>query len=98
MGDEAFRIIRGVYAYAPRELKAAVDEVDDSSPYWRKEKVSFSAAYGDERVPAFCSFPRTPNRPIRHWSITPVPEPSPARSPAWRASTAWNSSFAAAVR
>ena len=52
VGDEAFRVIRGAYAYAPRELKASVDEVDDSSPYWRKEKVSFSTVYGYERVPA----------------------------------------------
>ena len=59
--------------YAPRELaKATVDEVDDSSPYWRKEKVSFSAAYGDERVPAFALRPsRQISRPIRHRSHTP---------------------------
>ena len=62
VGDEAFRVIRGAYAYAPRELKASVDEVDDTSPYWRKEKVSFSAAYGDVRVPAFVFLPRTPGR------------------------------------
>ena len=65
VGDEAFRVIRGVYAYTPRELKAAVDEVDDSSPYWRKEKVSFSAAYGDERVPAFLFLPKNAKPPYQ---------------------------------
>ena len=65
VGDEAFRVIRGVYAYAPRELKASVDEVDDSSPYWRKEKVSFSAAYGDERVPAFVFLPKNARPPYQ---------------------------------
>jgi dienelactone hydrolase len=65
VGDEAFQIIRGVYAYTPRELKATVDEVDDSSPYWRKEKISFSAAYGDERVPAFVFLPKNARPPYQ---------------------------------
>ena len=65
VGDEAFQIIRSVYAYTPRELKATADEVDDSSPYWRKEKVSFSAAYGDERVPAFVFLPKNAKPPYQ---------------------------------
>jgi formylglycine-generating enzyme required for sulfatase activity/dienelactone hydrolase len=65
VGDEAFGVIRGAYAYAPRELKTAVDEVDDSSPYWRKERVSFSAAYGDERVPAFVFLPKNAKPPYQ---------------------------------
>ena len=65
VGDEAFRVIRSVYAYTPRELKATVDEVDNSSPYWRKEKVSFSAAYGDERVPAFVFLPKNAKPPYQ---------------------------------
>jgi len=65
VGDEAFQIIRSVYAYTPRELKATVDDIDDSSPYWRKEKVSFSAAYGDERVPAFVFLPKNARPPYQ---------------------------------
>jgi formylglycine-generating enzyme required for sulfatase activity/dienelactone hydrolase/predicted Ser/Thr protein kinase len=65
VGDEAFQIIRGVYAYTPRELKATVDEVDDSSPNWIKEKVSFSAAYGDERVTAFMFLPKNAKPPYQ---------------------------------
>jgi formylglycine-generating enzyme required for sulfatase activity/dienelactone hydrolase len=65
VGDEAFRVIRGAYAYAPRELKASIDEVDDSSPYWRKERVSFSAAYGNERVPAFVFLPKNARPPYQ---------------------------------
>ena len=71
VGDEAFRVIRGAYAYAPRELKATVDEVDDSSPYWRKEKVSFSAAYGDERVPAFVFLPKNAKPPYQTLVYSP---------------------------
>jgi formylglycine-generating enzyme required for sulfatase activity/dienelactone hydrolase len=65
VGDEAFKIIRSVYAYTPRELRATADEIDDSSPYWRKEKVSFSAAYGDERVTAFVFLPKSAKPPYQ---------------------------------
>jgi dienelactone hydrolase len=64
-------VIRGAYAYAPRELKTAVDEVDGSSPYWRKEKVSFSAAYGDERVPASVFLPKNAKPPYQALVYSP---------------------------
>ena len=38
VGEEAFRVIRGSYYYEPKDLKAAVEEVDDSSSYWRKRR------------------------------------------------------------
>jgi formylglycine-generating enzyme required for sulfatase activity len=56
--DEVFRIYRGFYAYDRTPLNAAIESVDDSSPYWRKEKVLFDAAYGRERVPAYLFLPR----------------------------------------
>jgi dienelactone hydrolase len=65
VGDEAFAIIRSVYAYAPRELTATVDDVDDSSLYWRKERVSFSAAYGAERARAFVFLPKNARPPYQ---------------------------------
>ena len=71
VGDEAFRIIRSAYAYAPRELKPSVDEVDDSSPYWRKEKVSFSAAYANQRVTAFVFLPKNARPPYQTLVYSP---------------------------
>jgi formylglycine-generating enzyme required for sulfatase activity/dienelactone hydrolase len=65
VGDEAFQVIRSVYAYTPGELKATIDAVDDSSPYWRKERISFAVAYGDERVPAFLFLPRNAKPPYQ---------------------------------
>ena len=35
-----------------------VEAVDDSSPYYRDETVSFAAAYGTERVPAHLFLPK----------------------------------------
>jgi len=65
VGDEAFRVIRGSYYYEPKDLKAAVEEVDDSSPYWRKEKVSFAAGDGAERVLAFLFLPKNAKSPYQ---------------------------------
>ena len=56
--DEAYRIYRNLYSYDKADLKAAVESADDTSPYWRREKVSFQAAYAGERVVAHLFLPR----------------------------------------
>ena len=40
-----------------RIWKPRVDRVDASSPYWRRETVTFKAAYGNERVTAHMFLP-----------------------------------------
>lgn len=56
--DQAFRIYLRLHSYDKTDLKPAVESVDDSSPYWRMEKVTFQAAYGDERVIARLYLPK----------------------------------------
>lgn len=58
VSDEVFKIYKSFYSYDRSPLDAKVESTDDSSPYWRKEKVSFRAAYGSERVPAYLFLPR----------------------------------------
>jgi formylglycine-generating enzyme required for sulfatase activity/dienelactone hydrolase len=58
VSDEVFRIYKSMYAYDRTALNARIESVDDSSEYWRKEKVSFDAAYGNERVPAYLFLPK----------------------------------------
>jgi len=53
----AFFGSQGLYAYDRTPLNAVVESADDSSPYWRKEKVSFDAAYGNEKVAARLAHP-----------------------------------------
>jgi len=47
-----------LHAYDKTDLDSTVDRVDDSSPYWRRETVSFRAAYGNERVIAHLFLPK----------------------------------------
>ena len=58
VGDQAFAIYRRVFDYDPAPLDATVDETDSSDARWIKQRVSFTAAYGNERVPAFLFLPR----------------------------------------
>jgi formylglycine-generating enzyme required for sulfatase activity/dienelactone hydrolase len=53
------------YDYDRTPLDARVESVDDSSPYWRKEKISFTAGYGNERVPAYLFLPKSASPPFQ---------------------------------
>ncbi|MBI3696238.1 MAG: protein kinase [Acidobacteria bacterium] len=58
VSDEVFRAYRSLYAYDRTDLNPVVESVDESSGFWRKEKISFNAAYGNERVIAYLLLPR----------------------------------------
>ena len=53
VSDEVFASILAMGAYDPGPLDATVDARDESPEHWIVETVSFTAAYGDERVPAY---------------------------------------------
>jgi len=63
--DDVFEVVKGAFAYDRTELDARLESVDDSSAHWRRERVSFSAAYGDERVPAYLFLPKNAEPPYQ---------------------------------
>jgi formylglycine-generating enzyme required for sulfatase activity/dienelactone hydrolase len=66
VSDELFEVYRGLYDYDRMQpLQARVDWVDDSSSYWRKEKVSFAAAYENQRIPAYLFLPKNVKPPYQ---------------------------------
>jgi serine/threonine protein kinase/cephalosporin-C deacetylase-like acetyl esterase len=65
VSDDVFEIFRRMYAYDKTPLDAKTEGVDESNEYWRKEKVSYRAAYGDERIPAFLYLPRNARPPYQ---------------------------------
>ncbi len=65
VSDELFGVYRRFYAYDRTALDSRVESVDDSSPDWRKEAVSFAAAYGNERVPAYLFLPKNAKPPYQ---------------------------------
>jgi formylglycine-generating enzyme required for sulfatase activity len=58
VGDEVFAVYRGFFDYDRTEIDAKTESSDDRPEHWRVEKVSFAAAYGSERVPAYLFLPR----------------------------------------
>lgn len=48
--DETFAIYRRLYDYDDTPLNAEVLTVDEDHADWRRERIEFDAAYGDERV------------------------------------------------
>jgi len=63
--DSVFRIYQGLYSYDQTRLDAKIESADDSSPYWRRERISFKAAYNNERVVAFLYLPKNVSPPFQ---------------------------------
>ena len=53
-----FNVYKGLYAYDKTPLNAVVESEDDASDHWKKQKVTFDAAYGNERVIAYIFLPK----------------------------------------
>jgi eukaryotic-like serine/threonine-protein kinase len=64
-GDAMFQVYRGIHQYTRAPLRQAIDTVEDKLPYWRLEKVSFQAGYGNERVAAYLYLPKNANPPYQ---------------------------------
>jgi eukaryotic-like serine/threonine-protein kinase len=56
--ESVFALYKSLYSYDPTELDPHVESVDESSADWKREKVSFRAAYGNERITAYLFLPR----------------------------------------
>jgi formylglycine-generating enzyme required for sulfatase activity/dienelactone hydrolase len=82
VGDAVFDAYRRLYAYDRIDLTPALDSVDDSNPEWRRENVSFSAGYGDERLPAAVFLPKTGHPPYQ--AVVYFPGSAALRTPSSR--------------
>jgi hypothetical protein len=74
VGDEVFTVYESLYDYDPIPLDARVESVQDFE-HWRVERVSFAAAYGNERVPALLFLPK--NRPPPYQTVVYFPGAGP---------------------
>jgi eukaryotic-like serine/threonine-protein kinase len=63
--DSVFRAYQGLYSYDPIPLDALIESVDDRSPLWRRERITFKAAYNNERVTAFLYLPKNVSSPYQ---------------------------------
>jgi dienelactone hydrolase len=64
VSDEVFRAFKGLYGYDRSDLNARVEEAETTED-WTREKVSFAAAYGGERVIAYLYLPKNAAPPYQ---------------------------------
>ncbi|TFG79467.1 MAG: hypothetical protein E4H23_05720 [Chrysiogenales bacterium] len=55
--DQVYQIYKELYAYDKTDLQSRVETRKENPNGWILEKVSFAAAYGDERVPVYLFLP-----------------------------------------
>ena len=65
VADAVFEAYRRLYSYDSAELAAKVESVDDANPDWRLERVTFSAAYGQERMTMYLYLPKQGQPPYQ---------------------------------
>lgn len=63
--DEVFRVYRTMYAYDKSPLNAKVEGVTEDTRDWRVEKITFAAAYGNERMAAYLFLPKNVRPPYQ---------------------------------
>ena len=65
VSDAEFKTFLTMYDYDRRPLEAKVESRDSLLDYAIREKITFAAAYGNERVPAFLFLPRNHKPPYQ---------------------------------
>jgi cephalosporin-C deacetylase-like acetyl esterase len=85
VSDELFRVYKSLYSYDKNPLHATIESVEEN-PDWKRERITFAAAYGNERVIAYLFLPKKSQPPfqtvvyfpgsetIEIRSSTPLPE------------------------
>ncbi len=63
--DAVYQVYKAMYNYDRTPLNARAESVAEDSTDWRKEKVTFDAAYGKERMPAYLFLPRNVRPPYQ---------------------------------
>jgi eukaryotic-like serine/threonine-protein kinase len=63
VSDQVFGALKNLYRYDPGPLNPVVDSVDESNAHWTRQKVTFNAAYGNERMSAYVYLPKNTGPP-----------------------------------
>jgi len=65
VSDEIFKVYAGLYSYDKIELNPKIELIEDNPKYWRREKISFNTAYGNERMSAYLFLPKNVQPPYQ---------------------------------
>jgi predicted esterase len=65
VSDAIFAAYKDFYKYDRKALNAKMEAAEDSGEGWRKETISFDAAYGQERITAYLFLPKNISQPYQ---------------------------------
>jgi len=65
VSDAVFEVYKGLYEYDRKPLNAKVEATEDAAEGWRKQTITFDAAYGQERVTAYLFLPANSRPPYQ---------------------------------
>jgi formylglycine-generating enzyme required for sulfatase activity/tRNA A-37 threonylcarbamoyl transferase component Bud32 len=65
VADDVFDTYRRFYSYERTDLNPLVEDVDDTALHWRQERLTFNAAYGNERIIAYLFLPKNAEPPYQ---------------------------------
>lgn len=63
--DELFRAYRSLYSYDKKPLHATVEPYGKDEEFWTAEKITYTAAYGNERAIAYLFLPKKGKPPYQ---------------------------------
>jgi dienelactone hydrolase len=58
VSNALFDAYRRLYAYDPADVAPVMESMDDASPDWRVERITYAAAYDNERIIAYLYLPK----------------------------------------
>jgi hypothetical protein len=64
VSDALFQVYKSLYSYDRTPLHAAVESTEETDD-WKREKITFAAAYGNERVIAYLFLPKKSRPPCQ---------------------------------
>ena len=73
--DELFRAYRSLYSYDKKPLHATVEPYGKDEEFWAAEKITYTAAYGNERAIAYLFLPKKGKPPYQ--TVLSFPDPMP---------------------
>lgn len=65
VSNQVFKIYKSLYSYDKTPLRAVVESVTDTEEQWKREQITFAAAYGKERVIAYLFLPKKSRPPYQ---------------------------------
>jgi formylglycine-generating enzyme required for sulfatase activity/predicted esterase len=63
--DDVYRVYERQFDYDHSDLKPTIESTDDSSPHWRVQRITYNAAYANERIIAYLFLPKSSAPPYQ---------------------------------